>query len=314
MSDRPLSLFARDGGGGLPHDAPTAFARYESVRSRLPAAHYPATSQALPTLSEVAEHYDGFLLDAFGVLNIGDTAIPGAVARMAELRRRGKRLAVLTNAASYTRSQLLEKYHRLGFDFTEEEVTSSRDIAAAQLEQIAPGARWAAFSAPGDTYADIGATLVDAIADPTAFDTADGFLFLSTARWSLAWQDRLHVALLRRPRPLVIANPDLVAPNEAGLTLEPGLFGHMALDATGVDLHWFGKPFKAAFEHAVARTGLPAARLAMVGDTLHTDTIGGVASGCGTVLVTDHGLFKGHDVGGFISASGIVPDYIIKST
>ena len=55
-------------------------------------------------------------------------------------------------------------------------------------------------------------------------------------------------------------------------------------------------------------------RVAMVGDTLHTDTLGGAAAGCGTVLVTHHGLFKGHDVAPYISRSGIVPDIIVKTT
>ncbi len=137
---------------------------------------------------------------------------------------------MLTNAASYTRAQLLAKYHRLGFDFTADEVVASRDVAVARLQFIAPGATWAAIAAAGDSFADIPARLVDALADPTALDTADGILFLSTARWSADLQHRLIDALSRRPRPLVIANPDIVAPREDGLTLEPGLFGHDVLD------------------------------------------------------------------------------------
>jgi ribonucleotide monophosphatase NagD (HAD superfamily) len=52
----------------------------------------------------------------------------------------------------------------------------------------------------------------------------------------------------------------------------------------------------------------------MVGDTLHTDVLGGAAAGCRTVLVTDHGLFAGRDTVPFIAASGIVPDFIVKTT
>lgn len=294
-------------------DAPAAFARYEAIRPRLPAARYPARSLLLPSLNQVADHVDGFLLDAFGVLNVGETAIPGAVARMAALRARGKRLAVLTNAASYTRDQLLAKYHRLGFDFTADEVVASRDVAVARLDRIAPGATWAAIAAAGDTFADIPARLVDAVADPAAFDRADAILFLSTARWSPELQKRLIRALERRPRPLVIANPDLVAPREGGLTLEPGLFGHDLLDALATEVHWFGKPFVDAFANGIARTGLAPDRLAMVGDTLHTDVLGGAAAGCRTVLVTDHGLFAGRDTAPFIAASGIMPDFIVPS-
>lgn len=299
--------------GDMLSDAPAAFARYEAIRPRLPAARYPARSLHLPSLDQVADHVDGFLLDAFGVLNVGETAIPGAVARMAALRARGKRLVVLTNAASYTRDQLLAKYHRLGFDFTADEVVASRDVAVARLDHIAPGATWAAIAAAGDTFADIPALLLDAVADPAAFDRADALLFLSTARWSPVLQQRLIRALERRPRPLVIANPDLVAPREGGLTLEPGLFGHDLLDAMANEVHWFGKPFPDAFAEGIARTGLAPDRLAMVGDTLHTDVLGGAAAGCRTVLVTDHGLFAGRDTGPFIAASGIVPGFIVPS-
>lgn len=309
MSDVSLDATA----GGLLSDAVSAFARYEAIRPRLPQARYPARSLHLPSLDAVADHVDGFLLDAFGVLNVGETAIPGAVARIASLRARGKRLAVLTNAASYTRAQLLAKYHRLGFDFTADEVVASRDVAVARLQAIAPGATWAAIAAAGDTFADIPARLVDAVADPSAFDSADAILFLSTARWTSALQVRLSAALARRPRPLVIANPDLVAPREGGLTLEPGLFGHDLLDHVPVAAHWFGKPFPEAFAEGIARTGLAPDRLAMVGDTLHTDVLGGAAAGCRTVLVTDHGLFAGLDTGPFILGSGIVPDFIIGS-
>jgi glycerol 3-phosphatase-2 len=295
-------------------DAGTAFRRYEAIRPRLPQARYPAQSIPLPSLEEVADHVDGFLLDAFGVLNVGETPIPGAVARMVSLRKRGKRLAVLTNAASYTRAQLLAKYHRLGFDFTADEVVASRDVALMHLETIAPGATWAALSATGDSFADSPARLVDAIETPSALDDADAILFLSTARWTDALQTRLLHALERRPRPLVIANPDLVAPREDGLTQEPGLFGHALLDRLDLPVHWFGKPFAAAFAEGIARTGLPPGRLAMVGDTLHTDVLGGAAAGCRSVLVTDHGLFKGRDTAPFIAASRIVPDFIVPTT
>ena len=118
-------------------------------------------------------------------------------------------------------------------------------------------------------------------------------------------------ALRQRPRPLVIANPDLVAPREGGLTLEPGLFGHDLLDQVPVETHWFGKPFPEAFTEGIARTGLAPDRLAMVGDTLHTDVLGGAAAGCRSVLVTDHGLFAGLDAQPFIQASGIIPDFIL---
>ncbi len=289
-----------------------AFARYEAVRARLPATQFPAASLHAANLAEVADRYDAFVLDAFGVLNVGNTPIPGAVARMAALRAMGKRLVVLTNAASYTRAAALVKYRKLGFDFRDNEVVSSRDVAAARL---APSGLWGVVAAAGDSFADLPGRMVDVIDTPDGFDTADGFLFLSSARWTAALQDRLMRALAHRMRPLVVANPDIVAPQEGGLSVEPGAFAHDLADQLGLVPQWFGKPFGDGFADAMARLGgIPAARVAMVGDTLHTDILGGRAAGMGTILVARHGLFAGRDVAPYIARSGIVPDVIVETT
>jgi predicted HAD superfamily phosphohydrolase YqeG len=76
----------------------------------------------------------------------------------------------------------------------------------------------------------------------------------------------------------------------------------------------FGKPFDDAFNDAMDRLGtIEPRRIAMVGDTLHTDILGGRAAGTRTVLVRDHGLFAGLDTERFISCSGIVPDFSCPS-
>lgn len=298
-----------------PVDAEWAFRRYEAIRPRLPAASFPERSFFADSLTDVATCYDGFVLDSFGVLNVGETAIPGAIERMAELRRMGKRLVVLTNAATHTRAAALGKYRRMGFDFTPDEVVSSRDVAAARLAALAPGAVWAAASGPGDTFADISADVIDLLERPDAFDAADGFLLLSSARWAAHPNARLLQALARRPRPVVVANPDLVAPREAGLSLEPGAYAHELADALGVTPIYFGKPFPDAFCEARSRLGdIAPDRIAMVGDTLHTDVLGGRAAGMGTILITAHGLFAGRDASPYIEASGIRPDVIVRTT
>ncbi|SMP28324.1 HAD-IIA family hydrolase [Shimia sagamensis] len=298
-------------------DTQTAFDRYESLRHALPSATFPDTSHAGRDLSDTAEHYDAYILDAFGVLNRGETAIEGAVERMTELRAAGKRLIVLTNAASYTRVEILAKYHRLGFDFTADEVVSSRDVAFANLPKLADGQVWAAISAEGDNFSDApaSATLQDVIENPNLLNTASGFLFLSTARWNNADTDALTRALQDTPRPLVIANPDLVAPREDGLTIEPGMIAHNIVDRVDAEATFFGKPYGNAFDTALARLpGIPRHRIAMVGDTLHTDVLGGAAAGIGTILITDHGLFNGFDVAPYIKQSGIKPNWIVSTT
>ena len=80
-------------------------------------------------------------------------------------------------------------------------------------------------------------------------------------------------------------------------------------------MSFFGKPFDNAFaEVRKTLSGFEPARCAMVGDTLHTDILGGAQCGWRTVLVTDHGILKGQDVEAAISRSGIRPDFIVPTT
>jgi ribonucleotide monophosphatase NagD (HAD superfamily) len=49
----------------------------------------------------------------------------------------------------------------------------------------------------------------------------------------------------------------------------------------------------------------------MVGDSLHTDIIGGSAFGLRSVLLTDYGLFRDGGARQMIDACGIYPDWIV---
>ena len=171
----------------------------------LPQARFPETSREGATLEYTMDDYDAYILNAFGVLNRGEAPIPGAVARIAQLRAAGKCLVVLTNAASYTRSGVLARYHRLGFDFTLEEVFSSRDVAFAHLPEV--HGVWAAITSGDDDLSDVpaGHCVADLHAQPELLNTAAGFLFLSTARWSDADNAHLQRALHVQMRPVVVA-------------------------------------------------------------------------------------------------------------
>ena len=106
-----------------------------------------------------------------------------------------------------------------------------------------------------------------------------------------------------------------MAPHPGGLSREPGLYAHDIADSGLAVPEFFGKPFDNAF--AIIRetlTGIDPQRVAMVGDTLHTDILGGAQAGWRTVLVTDHGLMKGMDVEQAIARSGIRPDFIVPTT
>lgn len=293
-----------------------AFSQYEAIREALPQARFPETTQRVSNLGALLGHFDAFVLDAFGVLNVGEAAIAGAAERIQEFRAAGKPVLVLTNGASQEPNSALEKYARLGFAFEAREIISSRDLAAASLLQQPQSWIWAAITAPGGSLRGLPGQVEPLLEEDTLWSRADGFLFLGTEYWNAALQDRLCEALKQRPRSLIVANPDIVAPREQGLSLEPGYFAHDAANRSGVRPTFFGKPYPEAFAEAARRleaiTGrnLAELRVAMVGDTLHTDVLGGAAAGFATVLITDHGLFRDTDVAACIAESGIVPDYL----
>lgn len=291
-----------------------AFERYEQIRNRLPAAPQGGDRTQISGLHELADQIDVFVFDAFGVLNVGETPIPGAHERVQQLREMGKQVLVLTNAASFTRTQTQAKFARLGFDFAPKEIISSRDVCEAHLDAVSHRGTWGIIAPPGFAPEDL---KVDAIAlqdDLRAYDRVQAFLMLSAADWNANKQALLHDSLRRNPRPLVVANPDLVAPREDGLSLEPGYYAHDLQDRLGVQAIFHGKPFASVYETVERRLPqVDRSRIAMVGDTLHTDVLGARARGWSAALITDHGLFAGLDVQKFIDTSGIAPDWISPS-
>ncbi|WFE74950.1 HAD-IIA family hydrolase [Roseinatronobacter sp. S2] len=282
------------------------FDRYETVRHRMPKARFGATTKAVDSLLDIAPDADAFVFDAYGVLNIGETPIAGAAQRIEQLRAAGKAIRILSNAASYTHDAATEKFCRLGIPVTPDEIVTSRDAAISGLGS----GLWGCITAPADDLSDIDATICrlgDSVRD---FDRVDSFLFLSTAAWTDARQDILARSLRTRPRPLIVANADLVAPREGGFSLEPGYYAHLLADANLGQLTYFGKPYPQVHQMIEATLpDTPPHRIIMCGDTLHTDILGAAARGWRTVLVTRDGLFAGTDTDSFCQRSAIHPDW-----
>ncbi|MEM8976618.1 MAG: HAD-IIA family hydrolase [Pseudomonadota bacterium] len=289
------------------------FSRYEQIRERLPKAKFKTTYAAHQDISALTDQFDAFLFDSFGVLNAGETPIPGAAERIGKLRAAGKQVLVLTNAATGPLSSLTKKYARLGFDFSIEEIVSSREVLQKSLAAYDRSMLWA-IAAPASSEIDeldIRAKRIGT--DEMLFSAADGFILLSSSGWNSELQGLLCRSLQQRPRPLLVGNPDLAAPREDWFSIEPGSYAHAIMDETRIVPEFFGKPFANTFEVAIRRLDpdIPRCRIAMVGDTLHTDILGGAAAGLGTILVTDHGVLKDLNLADCIDTSMIIPDYII---
>jgi HAD superfamily hydrolase (TIGR01450 family) len=296
-------------------DREQAIARYLAVQDRLPSAQFPKHSIAVDNLEALTSEIDVFVLDGFGVLNVGDQPVPDAVDRITKLQAAGCEVWVLTNGATMPAQKSAQKYAKWGFTISPTQVVSSRDALMRGMSRHAAGLKWGIVATD---FAQIDLLSPDAVLledDPQAYEACDAFVFLSSLNWSDHRHQLLTSALLERPRPLLVGNPDLVAPHEARISIEPGYFSHQIQDETGVIPEFYGKPFPDAFDIVSERLAKVAPdRIAMVGDTLHTDILGGAAAGWKTVLITDFGLLKGRDVAKAIAQSGIVPDYIAPVT
>lgn len=290
-------------------DVETIFTRYQAVRPRMPQASTDGRTKDIDSLLDIAGQVDAFIFDAFGVLNVGEKLIEGADRRLDELRQQGCAIRILTNAASFDRRHTVAKFHRLGLNVADEEIVSSRDATLLHLDNR----HWGAIAASDDSLEDVAFPITRLGDAMVQYRAVDGFLFLSSEGWTEERQSLLMAAMDEKPRPLMIANADLVAPRGTGFSLEPGYFGHQIADRHPDHIRFFGKPFPEVYE-LIEKTlpGIESAKIAMCGDTLHTDILGAAARGWRTVLVTHDGLFAGFDTQDFSARSSLFADWRLK--
>lgn len=282
------------------------FHRYEEVRERFPKVAVRPKTQDITSLLDITDDIDAFVFDAFGVLNVGETMIPGADRRLDQLRKRGCAIRILTNAASYDRAGAIEKFKRLGLTVANDEIITSREAALLHLTD----GDWGVIAASSDSLSDLPASARRLEDTPEDYDAVNHFLFLSTAEWTEPRQSLLMAAMHDRPRPLLIGNADLAAPRDDGFSIEPGHYGHLIADKFPYHVRFFGKPFPEVYDLIEASLpDVPADRIAMCGDTLHTDILGAAARGWRTVLVTQDGLFAGHETSVFSVKSNLFADW-----
>ena len=284
-------------------------------RACLPAPTRKGRAEPAAGLLALAERYDAFILDGYGVINVGPEPIPGIGDAIRGLRAAGREVMVLTNGAGRSSRRTARRYAGWGLDFPERLVVSSRDALEASLAARPRPGLWGVMALPDSELETLPVETALLEDDAEIYRRAAGFIFIRSEGWSTARHMLLAQALRESPRPVLVANPDVSAPYpDARYSAEPGYWALRIEAETGVRCEPYGKPFAPAFELALSRLGGAGARrgrVAMVGDGLYTDILGGLAAGLGTVLVTDHGLLKGIDWRARSARAGIVPDYVV---
>ncbi|MEM7461666.1 MAG: HAD-IIA family hydrolase [Pseudomonadota bacterium] len=267
------------------------------------------------SLGDLVSSFDVFVFDSFGVLNVGDAPIDGAAECLEDLRKEGKQVFVLTNAATTPIAELTMKYAKLGFEFSASEIISSRQVLSANLSNYPGHWSWAIALADHHLPGELGVPFQLINLQNDEWRSCDAMILMSSRTIGDAVFTAIRDELVRHPRPVLIGNPDLASPWESAFNIEPGEYAHRLTDQLGLEPVFFGKPYANAFDELFSR--LPAKfdrrRAVMIGDTLHTDILGGAAAGMSTILVTGYGVLKSLEINDCIQTSGICPDFVIPS-
>lgn len=237
-------------------------------------------------LRDIADSFDDFLVDIWGVVHDGERAYPGVVDALERLRDAEKRVLFVTNTSRARDAVIETLVEKMGIDralFFD--VVSSGDVTRDALAVLPWKPRCFHY---GD------ASFVPWLFElPFAFTEsvaeADLIVASGAPRDEVnleAARDLLASAAMRGVR-LVCTNPDEVIPSAAGgTTIGPGAVARVYAEAGG-PITLYGKPYAPIYAAARRRLGEDAdRRIVAIGDLLETDIAGAKAVGLPSILVT----------------------------
>ena len=246
-------------------------------------------------LADVLDRYDAVLLDAFGVLVDGTSALPGAADLLAELGRRRMPYLVVTNDASRLPETASARFRGFGLDIAAGDVLTSGQLIAPYIaERGLEGARCLVLGTDDSRryVTDAGGLLAaidpDGEVDLVAVCDDEGYPFLDGVNATVSVLFRAFDA--GREVHLCLPNPDLVFPAGGGrfgftsgaiaLLFEAALARRYGRP---IEFDRLGKPHRPLFDAAAARLGTR--RILMIGDQLETDIAGARGAGLDAALL-----------------------------
>ncbi|CAN5182699.1 HAD family hydrolase [soil metagenome] len=271
----------------------------------------------------VIERYKIIFFDAFGVLKSYNGLVPGIEKTFAYMEAMGKEYYIVTNDASRSPAQLAESYHRLGLHAIQQNRIVSSGMLAKEYLDLKVNDGIVAYLGTHNSahYIDSSGlhTLPVSAIGENNIDQVNALVLLDDEGFN--WFDDLNrtVNILRRRNiPAIVANTDHTYPlssnNEVSIAI--GGIASMIESIVGKRFIRFGKPDSQLFMFAydLVRERMPVSKkeILMVGDTLHTDVMGGNKFGFDTVLVLTGNTLP-DDAETSIRSTGIVPTYICRN-
>lgn len=241
-------------------------------------------------LAELADNYDLFIFDLWGVVHDGMTVYPGAQNCLRRLRQRRARVVLLSNAARLGAS-VVRQLTELGVEADlYDRLLTSGEITANMVASEFSGAT-DAHARPA--YFHLGPARCQPTLDAcggreVAMEAAE--LILCTGLFDAETEQaedycKLLAAAAARDLPMICANPDVVA--KRGKQMIPCAGAVAALyEELGGKVQRFGKPFPHIFECVFAQSPkIPRNRTVMIGDSLATDICGARQAGIDAIWI-----------------------------
>jgi HAD superfamily hydrolase (TIGR01459 family) len=241
--------------------------------------------EILDGIAPVADRYDGFVLDLWGVVHDGQRPYPGVPETLAELKKRGKRVVFLTNAPrrSWAVQILLD---RMGLDRAlYDGVMSSGEIAWRLMKRR----DHPFFAGLGRRALHIGPERDLSVAEEGAAelvaDAAEADFVLNTGpdpergvHDAEPYRPALEAAFARE-LPMLCVNPDRHVMVGEERLICAGALADIYLAMGGAVLE-VGKPDPSVYDPVLEALGLSdRSRVLAIGDTPHTDLAGAQAAG-----------------------------------
>lgn len=216
------------------------------------------------------------LLDLGGVVYVGDTPLPGAIAATGRLRQAGIGVRFLTNTTRSSRTMLLQKLRAMGLDIADEELFTPSLAARQRIEREGLAPHLLIHPALEEDFAGLRSGEREAV---IVGDAGDSF---SYAALNAAFR-----ALDRGAEFLALANNRSFRDADEGLSLDAGPFVAALAFASRRTPVVLGKPAPEYFRAAVASMGLTPEEVVMIGDDAENDIAGAQAAGlCGILVQT----------------------------
>ncbi|OCP17555.1 MULTISPECIES: TIGR01459 family HAD-type hydrolase [unclassified Ensifer] len=273
-------------------------------------------STVISGLADIADRYDAFLIDQFGVLRDGRGPYPGAAETLVRLKDQGKRVIILSNSGKRS-AENDRRLVDLGFVAGSWDwFLTSGEVAWQILKTEGAQAsgrlsKCLLISRDGDLSPLTGLGL-----ERTENGADADFVLLAASEGDvlpLSHYEALLAPAARRGVPCLCTNPDKVMLTKTGTAFGAARIAEL-YEELGGTVRWIGKPFADIYDFALDFLGHPdPSRVCAIGDSVEHDIAGAASAGLASVLVTTGILEHASDEERrkLFAEHGATPDFIL---